>query len=70
MKETFKRYIPFFKDYKGYFLLVLLGIILTVVATAATAHIMKPLMDDMFIKQDPDMLIIIPLSLIGIYIIK
>ncbi len=70
MKDTFKRYLPFFKDYKGYFLLVLLGIILTVVATAATAHIMKPLMDDMFINRDPDMLVFIPLSLIGIYIIK
>ena len=70
MKDTFKRYLPFFKDYKGQFLLVLLGIILTVVATAATAHIMKPLMDDMFIDRDPDMLVIIPLSLIGIYIVK
>ena len=62
--------MPFFKDYKGYFLLVLFGIILTVAATAATAHIMKPLMDEMFIDRDPDMLVIIPLSLIGIYIIK
>ncbi len=70
MKDTFKRYLPFFKDYKGQFLLVLLGIILTVVATAATAHIMKPLMDDMFINRDPDMLVFIPLSLIGIYIVK
>ncbi len=70
MKLTFKRYLPFFKDYKGYFLLVLLGIVLTVIATAGTAHIMKPLMDEMFINRDPDMLIIIPLSLIGIYIIK
>jgi subfamily B ATP-binding cassette protein MsbA len=70
MKLTFKRYMPFFKDYKGYFLLVLFGIILTVAATAATAHIMKPLMDEMFIDRDPDMLVIIPLSLIGIYIIK
>ncbi len=70
MKDTFKRYLPFFKDYKGYFLLVLVGIILTVVATAATAHIMKPLMDEMFINRDPDMLVFIPLGLIGIYIIK
>lgn len=70
MKATFKRYWPFFKDYKGYFLLVLLGIILTVTATAATAHIMQPLMDDMFINRDPDMLLIIPISLIGIYVVK
>ncbi len=43
---------------------------LTVAATAATAQIMKPLMDDMFIARDPKMLVIIPLALIGIYIAK
>lgn len=70
MKITFKRYWPFFKDYKGYFFLVLLGILLTVTATAATAQIMQPLMDEMFINKDPDMLVMIPLMLIGIYTIK
>lgn len=70
MKLTFKRYWPFLREYKSHFLLVLLGIILTVVATTATAHIMKPLMDEMFISKDPNMLVIIPFSLIGIYIVK
>lgn len=50
--------------------MVLIGIVLTVAATAATAQIMKPLMDDMFIARDPEMLVIIPLALIGIYIAK
>ena len=39
-------------------------------ATMATAHIMKWLIDDMFIAKDPDMLYIVPLGLILIYVIK
>lgn len=50
--------------------MVLIGILLTVTSTAGTAHIMKPLMDNMFIKKEPMMLYIIPALLIGIYLLK
>jgi subfamily B ATP-binding cassette protein MsbA len=58
------------KGYRYQYILVVIGIVLTVTATAATAHIMKPIMDDMFIAKDPKMLYVIPLMLIGIYIAK
>jgi len=70
LKETFKRYTPYFKDYKFFYFLVLIGIILTVTATMATAQIMEYVIDDMFIEQKPDMLIYVPLGLIGIYVVK
>ncbi len=49
---------------------MLVGIVLTVVATTATAQIMQPLMDDMFIKRDERMLTLIPLGMLGIYFVK
>lgn len=58
------------KGYKLQYILVVIGILLTVTATAATAHIMKPIMDDMFIAKDPKMLYLIPAMLIAIYIAK
>lgn len=70
MKKVFKRYWPFVKEYKFYYFLVLIGIILTVSATAATAHIMKPLMDEMFIEKKEEMLYLIPLGMIAIYFVK
>lgn len=70
MKKTLKRYWPYIKDYKLQYFLVLIGILLTVSATAGTAHIMKPLMDDMFIDRKEEMLYLIPLGLIGIYFFK
>ena len=65
-----KRYWPYIKEYKFQYFLVLVGIIFTVAATTATAHIMKPLMDEMFIQKKEEMLLFIPLGLIGIYIVK
>jgi subfamily B ATP-binding cassette protein MsbA len=70
LKQTIKRFWPYIREYKLYYLIVLVGIILTVSATAATAHIMQPLMDEMFIAKDPQMLYLIPLMLIGIYFTK
>jgi len=70
LKKTFKRYQPYFKDYKFYYFLVFIGIVMMVSATALTAHIMKFVIDDMFIEKDPTMITLIPLGLIGIYTIK
>ena len=70
MKQTFKRYLPYIREYKFYYFLIFIGIIFTVAATVATAQIMQPLMDDMFIKKEASMLLYIPLLLIGIYLFK
>jgi subfamily B ATP-binding cassette protein MsbA len=70
LKTIFKRYWPFIKEYKLQYLLVLAGIVLTVGATTATAHIMKPLMDDMFIAKREEMLYYIPFGLVAIYFLK
>lgn len=70
MRKIFKRYLPYLKDYKLQYFLVFIGILLTVSATAATAHIMKPLMDDMFIAKKEEMLYLIPFGLVGIYLFK
>ena len=68
--DIYKRYWPYIKGYKFQYIMVLIGILLTVTATAGTAHIMQPLMDNMFINKEPDMLYIIPALLIGIYVLK
>jgi len=70
LKDIIKRFWPYIKEYKLYYLLVVFGGILIVISTAASAHIMKPLMDDMFIAKKEEMLYLIPLGLIGIYLTK
>jgi len=70
LKKVFSRYIPYIKEYVLEYFLVLVGIILTVSATIATAEIMKYVMDDMLIEKKESMLHIIPLALILIYVLK
>lgn len=70
MKEIYQRYWPYIKGYRFHYVMVFIGILLTVIATAGTAQIMQPIMDNMFIEKDPKMLTIIPLLLIGIYVMK
>jgi len=70
LKEIVKRFWPYIKEYKFYYMLVIFGGILIVISTAASAHIMKPLMDDMFIAKKKEMLYLIPAGLIGIYLTK
>jgi subfamily B ATP-binding cassette protein MsbA len=70
LKKILKRYLPYIKEYKFEYFLVLIGITFTVSATTATAHIMKPLMDEMFIEKKEEMLYYIPLGLVVIYFFK
>ncbi|MEN4053547.1 MULTISPECIES: ABC transporter ATP-binding protein [Sulfurimonas] len=70
MKEIVKRFWPYIKEYKLYYLLVIFGGLLILISTVGTAQIMKPMMDDMFIKKDKTMLYIIPFGLIAIYVTK
>jgi len=51
-------------------MLVIFGGLLILISTVATAQIMKPMMDDMFIKKDKTMLYLIPFGLIAIYVTK
>ncbi|MEA1892895.1 MAG: ABC transporter transmembrane domain-containing protein [Campylobacterota bacterium] len=70
MKYFLVKFWPYIKEYKFQYFMVLIGIVLTVSATTATAHIMKPLMDNMFIEKEEDMLYLIPMGLIAIYFVK
>ena len=58
------------KDYKIYYFIIFIGIAMTVSATIATAQIVQPMMDDMFIAKDEKQLTIIPLTFIAIFFVK
>ena len=70
MKRVFQYLLPYLKDFKPQFLLIVLGILITSTATVSTAHIIQPILDDIFINRDEVMLQIIPLMLISIYTLK
>lgn len=64
MKEFFKYYTPYYKNYKFKIFLALIGIILVAGGSAGLAYVIKPLLDEVFIAKDEQMLYIVPILLI------
>ena len=64
MKEFFKYYIPYYKNYKLKIFYAFIGILLVAGGSAGLAYIVKPLLDEVFIAKDDQMLYMVPILLI------
>ena len=67
MKKFFKQYIPYYKNYKIQFFYSFIGIILVAASTSGTAYAIQPLLDDIFINKDEEMLYLMPFFVIALY---
>jgi len=56
--------------YKKEFIFAILGMIAVAIGTTGTAHLLKPVLDDIFINKDREMLSLIPAAIIGIFSLK
>lgn len=70
LKSVLQRFSPYFKDYIPYFIFAILGMILASGGTAISAYLVKPLLDEIFIAKDADMLKLLPYAIIGVYVAK
>lgn len=70
MKELFKYFLPYIVNYKKEFAFAILGMIAVAVGTTGTAHLLKPVLDDIFINKDQETLALIPFAIIGIFALK
>jgi subfamily B ATP-binding cassette protein MsbA len=70
MKNLFKQYLPYLINYKRQFLFAILGMTAVALGTMGTAQMIKPLLDDIFVAKDSDMLIIMPFIIIFIFSLK
>lgn len=65
-----KRFSPYFKDYIPQFSLAIFGMILTAIATASIAYMIKPVLDEIFINKDETLLYILPFGVVFVYTLK
>ena len=70
MKNFFKYYSKYYKDYKKQFFFAFIGMILVAMASSATAYLIKPVLDKIFIAHDTQMLYILPFFIILAYLAK
>ncbi|PAF49587.1 ABC transporter permease [Helicobacter sp. 12S02232-10] len=70
MKRFWKRFSPYIKDYYVYFFIALLATALTAACTAWGTYLVKPVLDDIFIKKDTQMLVVLPFLVVAAYLGK
>lgn len=70
MKNLFKQYLPYLLDYKRQFIFAIIGMLAVAIGTMGTAQMIKPLLDDIFVAKDADMLIVMPFIIIAVFSLK
>jgi subfamily B ATP-binding cassette protein MsbA len=70
MKKLFNYFLPYMVGYKKEFIFAVLGMIAVAVGTTATAQLLKPILDDVFINKDREMLALIPAAIIAVFALK
>jgi len=70
MIEFLKEYASYYKKYKKEIFFAVVGMFLVSAATAATAYLVKPVLDKIFIQKNVEMLYILPFAIIAAYFFK
>ncbi len=70
MKQFFKQYIPYYKNYKRQFFFAIIGMIMVALGTSGTAYVIKPVLDEIFINKDETMLQVLPFIVVILYALK
>jgi subfamily B ATP-binding cassette protein MsbA len=70
LKQLFNYFLPYLKDYKKEFLFAILGMIAVAAGTTASAHLLKPVLDEVFINRDREMMKLIPFAIVAVFFVK
>jgi len=70
LKKFLLYYSKYYKNYKKQLFFALIGMILVAVASSATAYLIKPVLDKIFIEHNEKMLYILPFFIILAYFAK
>ncbi|BCD62478.1 ATP-binding cassette, subfamily B, bacterial MsbA [Nitratiruptor sp. YY08-26] len=67
---TLKRFWPYIIKHKTKFFIAIIGMIMAAIGTSASAYVVKPILDDIFINKDEQMLKLLPPLVIFLYFLK
>ena len=70
VKNILKRFSSYYKDYIAQFIFAIIGMIFASAGTAASAYLVKPVLDEIFINKDIDLLYLLPYAIIAVYFVK
>ncbi len=68
--RDYKRLLRYLRPYMGSFLLAAIGMAVISSTAGGAAFLIQPLMDDIFIKKDRNLLMLLPAAIVGIYLLR
>jgi subfamily B ATP-binding cassette protein MsbA len=69
-QNTIPRILKYVKPYKGQLAIAMVCMVVVASMAGAQAYMVKPMLDEIFVKQDRQMLKLIPLIIMGIFLVK
>jgi subfamily B ATP-binding cassette protein MsbA len=70
VREFLKRFLPYFKDYVPRLVQASIGIVLVAASTGAVTYLIEYVLDDIFIEKDRTALMVLPVVIIGLYLLQ
>ncbi|MCF8109888.1 MAG: ABC transporter ATP-binding protein/permease [Desulfobacteraceae bacterium] len=70
LRSRHKRILEYIRESWGKLAVAMFCMVVVSATTAATAFIVKPVLDDIFIKKDERMLFLLPLAVMAIYVLR
>jgi subfamily B ATP-binding cassette protein MsbA len=70
VREFFRRFGPYFKDYIPRFVQAGIGAVLVAAATAGITYLIRDVLDEIFIDKDRRALVVLPLIVVGLYLVQ
>jgi len=67
---TIPRILNYVKPYKKWLSIAMVCMVIVAAMGGAQAYMVKPLLDEIFFKQDHTMLMVVPLAIMGIFLVK
>ncbi len=68
--ETLRRFWPYIKEHRTKFFIAILGMVAAALGTSASAYLVKPVLDEIFIEKNEKMLAILPPVVVLLYLLK
>lgn len=67
---TYRRLTQFVTPYRGVLLVALVGMLIEAAAAGAFAKLMNPMVDETFVTRNPNVNLLLPMTIIGIFIVR
>lgn len=69
-RGTFKRLLGYVRPYWPFWIVAIIGMVFDAAAAGAFVKLIEPMLDDLFVSRDPDVIFWMPIMLVGLFVLR